>query len=249
MALPVIQAISAGIGAVNAVNTVSSWMRGSGGTGTAAVTPVPGAATAAAGGEASAADQGDRFLKLLVAQMRNQDPLNPLDNAQVTTQMAQISTVTGIEKLDASIGGLRQSLLAAQSLQSAGVIGRQVLASGAAISLGATGGSAAVELPAAADRVQVSIATPAGAVIRRVELGALPAGISTFEWDGMTDAGGRAAPGRYVIQAIASEGNRPVAVTPLSAGRVGGVSLDNGTFRLNLDGGGDLDVSDVRRIL
>jgi flagellar basal-body rod modification protein FlgD len=243
MALPVIHAISAGIGAVNAVNTVSSWVRGNGATQAAA------APAAAAGSPAGAADQGDRFLKLLVAQMRNQDPLNPLDNAQVTTQMAQISTVTGIEKLDASIGGLRQSLLAAQSLQSAAVIGRQVLAAGATLNLGASGAGAALELPAAADRVQVSIATPAGAVLRRLELGALPGGISTFQWDGITDAGGRAPPGVYVFQVTASDGNRAVAATPLAAGRVGGVSLGTGTVQLNLDGGGDLDVADVRRIL
>lgn len=245
MALPVIQAISAGIGAVNAVNTVSSWVRGNGAAQAAAA---PAGATAAPS-QASAADQGDRFLKLLVAQMRNQDPLNPLDNAQVTTQMAQISTVTGIEKLDGSIGGLRQSLVAAQSLQSAGVIGRQVLATGATLSLGASGGSAALDLPAAAGRVQVSIATPAGAVLRRLELGALPGGISTFQWDGMTDAGGRAAPGSYVFQVTASDGNRMVAATPLSAGRVSGVSLSNGTVQLNLENGGDLNVADVRRIL
>jgi|LNFM01.1.fsa_nt_gb flagellar basal-body rod modification protein FlgD len=247
MALPVIQAISAGIGAVNAVNTVSSWVRG--GNGATQVAAAPAGAAASAGNQATAADQGDRFLKLLVAQMRNQDPLNPLDNAQVTTQMAQISTVTGIEKLDGSIGGLRQSLLAAQSLQSAGVIGRQVLAAGATLSLGASGGSAALELPAAADRVQVSIATPAGAVLRRLELGALPGGISTFQWDGMTDAGGRAPSGSYVFQVTASDGNRAVAAMPLSAGRVGGVSLSNGAVQLNLDGGGDLNVADVRRIL
>ena len=243
MALPVIQAISAGIGAVNAVNTVSSWMRGS------PAAPAAPAGAAASGNQAGAADQSDRFLKLLVAQMRNQDPLNPLDNAQVTTQMAQISTVTGIEKLDAGIDGLRQSLLAAQSLQSAGVIGRQVLAAGTTISLGTSGGSAALELAAAAGRVQVSIATPAGAVLRRLELGALPAGISTFQWDGMTDAGGRAPAGRYVFQVTASDGNRALAATPLSAGRVGGVSLGNGALQLNLDGGGDLNVADVRRIL
>ncbi len=171
MALPLVQAISAGIGAVNAAGTVSSWLRG----GTSATQN----STAASGsnGQLNAADQSDRFLKLLVAQMRNQDPLNPLDNAQVTTQMAQISTVTGIEKLDGSIGGLRESLLAAQSLQSAAVIGRQVLASGATLNLGASGASGALELTTAADRVQVTIATSAGAVLRRLELGAQPGGV------------------------------------------------------------------------
>lgn len=245
MPLPLMQAISTGIGAFNAANTVSSWLRG----GTSATEGSTAAAAAPGNSQLSATDQSDRFLKLLVAQMRNQDPLNPLDNAQVTTQMAQISTVTGIEKLDGSISGLRQSLLAAQSLQSAAVIGRQVLASGATLNLTASGASGALELTTAADRVQLTISNTAGAVLRRVELGALPAGVSTFQWDGMTDAGGRAPAGNYTFQVTAADGNRAVAATPLSSGRVSGVSLSNGAVQLNLDGGSELDVADVRRIL
>ena len=56
---------------------------------------------AARGGEQNISS--DRFLKLLVTQMQNQDPLNPMDNAQVTTQLAQISTVSGVDKLNTSI--------------------------------------------------------------------------------------------------------------------------------------------------
>ena len=129
MALPILAAIGTGL---SAINTVSSLFGSSSTTNAATAGSNSSAGTAT---QLTAAEQGDRFLKLLVTQMRNQDPLNPLDNAQVTTQMAQISTVTGVDKLNAGIEKLSQSLLSAQSLQSAGVIGHQVLAAGSTLSL------------------------------------------------------------------------------------------------------------------
>ena len=77
------------------------------------------AATAASATSTANADAADRFLKLLVAQMQNQDPLNPMDNAQVTSQMAQINTVTGIEKLNTTVSGLNGQLVQLQALQGA----------------------------------------------------------------------------------------------------------------------------------
>jgi len=237
MALPVLQAISAGIGAFNALNSVFG-----GDSGKTAIAP-------AASGQPSAASQEDRFLKLLVTQMRNQDPLNPLDNAQVTSQMAQISTVSGIDRLNGGMEKLSQSMLSSQSLQSASMIGRQVLASGSTLNLGATGATGAYDLAGDADRVQLTIATPAGVVVRKVELGGRAAGTAGFQWDGMTDAGGRAPQGNYVFQVTASRGGQGIAAVPLMAGRVDGISLSGGSVRLNLEGGDELAVSDVRRIL
>ena len=246
MALPLLQAIGTGLSALSAVNTVSSLLNGD---------AKSASATGAAGSAASsstapkAAEQEDRFLRLLVTQMRNQDPLNPLDNAQVTTQMAQISTVSGVDRLNANIDKLSQSMLSTQSLQSAAVIGRQVLAAGSVLTLGATGADGALEIGQQADRVQVTIATPAGAVVRRLELGGQNAGTFGFHWDGMTDGGGLAPQGNYVFQVAAVSGNRSVPVTPLSAGRVAGITFSDGNLMLNLDGGSNLPVADIRRIL
>src|SRR5512147_131653 len=77
-----------------------------------------------------AAGGADRFLKLLVAQMQNQDPLNPMDNAQVTSQMAQINTVTGIEKLNTTVQGLNSQFVQMQALQGASLVGRDVIVPG-----------------------------------------------------------------------------------------------------------------------
>ena len=246
MALPLLQAIGTGLSALNAVNTVSSWLNSDSST-----TAAKGATGAAVSSSArpNSAEQEDRFLRLLVTQMRNQDPLNPLDNAQVTTQMAQISTVSGVDKLNANINKLSQSMLSTQSLQSAAVIGRQVLAAGSTLSLGATGADGALEIGQQADRVQVTIATPAGAVLRRLELGGQNAGTFGFHWDGMTDGGGLAPQGNYVFQVAAVSGKQSVPVTSLSAGRVAGITFSDGNLMLNLESGVNLPVADVQRIL
>lgn len=243
MALPILAAIGTGLSAINTVSSLFGGSNSSSGTNAATASGSAGTAT-----QLTAAEQGDRFLKLLVTQMRNQDPLNPLDNAQVTTQMAQISTVTGVDKLNTGIEKLSQSLLSAQSLQSAGVIGHQVLAAGSTLSLSATGANGALELAQSADRVQVTIATPAGAVLRRLELGAQPGGVVNFQWDGLTDAGGRATPGSYIFQVTAVSGNQSIAATPLVAGKVTGVSLNNSNLQLSIEGVGDLPAANVLRI-
>ena len=79
----------------------------------------------------------DRFLKLLVAQMQNQDPLNPMDNAQVTSQMAQINTVTGIEKLNTTVQGLSTQFMQLQAMQGASLVGRDVIVAGNKLSIDA----------------------------------------------------------------------------------------------------------------
>ena len=86
--------------------------------------------TAALGGAVSAADTEQRFLKLLVTQLNNQDPLNPMDNAELTSQLAQMSTVSGIEKLNATVSSLAAQSGASQVLQSASLIGYNVLSPG-----------------------------------------------------------------------------------------------------------------------
>ena len=118
----------------------------------------------------------DRFMTLLVTQMKNQDPLNPLDNAQVTSQLAQLSTVTGIDKLNNTMQAMMASTQAAQSLQAASMIGHGVLVPGTSLSL--SGGKAVfgAELSGAADAVQVTIADGAGNPVRVLDLGARPEG-------------------------------------------------------------------------
>jgi flagellar basal-body rod modification protein FlgD len=181
--------------------------------------------------------------------MKNQDPLNPLDNAQVTTQLAQINTVTGIEKLNTTVQALSTSMLANQSVQGAAMIGRQVYAVGSTLTLADGKATGALNLTQPADRVYVSIADAAGTVIRRIELGSAGTGISGFQWDGKTDAGTTAAAGQYTFQVVAASGNKSIPAEPIALGKVDGVSLGTSGMKLNLQGGGSIGMTDVKQIL
>ena len=180
-------------------------------------------AAAANGGKSSIAtsneESGDRFLKLLVTQLKNQDPMNPMDNAQLTSQMAQINTVAGIEKLNNSVGAMTDKLsaqlagldlsggldklqstlqkmsgqsLQSQALQGAGMVGRQVWTAGNALAVEGGKGAGAFELAGPADAVNVEVLSPSGHVVGQIDLGAQASGRSSFQWtvpEGMDPSG------------------------------------------------------------
>ena len=196
----------------------------------------------------TAQESEDRFLKLLVAQMKNQDPLNPLDNAQVTSQMAQLSTVSGIEKLNASLQTMSNSFAASQSLQAAGMIGRSVLAPGSGLLLQNGAAAGGFELSQSVDRAVVTIKGAAGNVLASVNIGAQQAGNVMFQWDGVTDSGASAADGAYTFEVSATQGGQKVAATSLALGKVGSVSLGASGVMLNTDVLGSLDVTKVKQI-
>ena len=207
------------------------------------------AALAATAAPASGTDAQDRFLKLLVTQLQNQDPLNPMDNAQITSQMAQISTVSGIDKLNATLQSMATSFGANQSLQAAGMIGRQVLAPGSTLQLQNGAAAGGVELPQAADSVVVSILDGSGQLVHKVDLGAQPAGVLGFQWDGVVDSGASAAAGKYTFTVQAVQGGNKVDATVLELGLVGGVTQGKTGTLLNLNGLGTVALSDVRQVL
>ena len=192
----------------------------------------------------------DRFMTLLVTQMKNQDPLNPLDNAQVTSQLAQLSTVTGIDKLNNTMQAMMAATQAAQSLQAASMIGHGVLVPGTSVAL--SGGKAVfgTELSAPADAVQVTIADGAGNPVRVLDLGARAEGSVALTWDGKTASGASAPDGHYQVQVSATRGGQKVTANALAFGEVISVSTGSGGAKLNLTGHtGPVSMNDVRQIL
>ena len=198
----------------------------------------------------SSAASEKRFLKLLVTQLNNQDPLNPLDNAQLTSQLAQMSTVSGIEKLNSAFQSLLAQSGSSQVLQSASMIGRTVLVPGSEMSL-EKGASVpfAVETPAGADSVKVTVTNAAGDPVRSFDLGALPQGVKTLSWDGLTDTGGALADGAYTVNVVALSGGNKVAATALTYADVASVSQANGAVSLDLGASRKASLADVRLIL
>jgi flagellar basal-body rod modification protein FlgD len=217
-------------------------------------TAAAGLATPAQSAKPDTAVDADRFLKLLVAQMRNQDPLNPLDNAQVTSQMAQISTVEGIAKLNATLATLRSGFEATQGLQAASMVGRHVLAEGSTLALARDAASGAgvarggYLLESAADGLTLTVKSAAGVVVHRAELGAQAAGLHVFEWDGLADDGTPAAEGNYSFEVSARAGNEALAAQPLALGRVDGVTPGADGFTLTLGGIGERPLAAIKHI-
>jgi flagellar basal-body rod modification protein FlgD len=222
---------------------------------TAPSTTTPG--TAEPVGSLKADEQSDRFLKLLVAQMRNQDPLNPLDNAAVTSQMAQISTVEGIAKLNTSLEKYLNRGSALGSLEGASLIGHRVLVKGDGLSLGAlpvSGGERAAaqggfELMQAAALTRVEILDSTGAVLGSQTMGALEAGVHTFAWDGLAADGTAAPAGKYQFRVSAGTASEQKPVTALQAQLVSAVISGQDGTRLEIGGRGQFSLSDVRAIL
>ncbi len=208
------------------------------------------ATSALAAAAGSNADSEQRFLKLLVTQLNNQDPLNPLDNAQLTSQLAQMSTVSGIEKLNSAFQSLLAQSGSGQVLQAASLIGHPVLVPGQDLTL--TPGATvpfAIDMGAAADSVKVAIVNAAGQTVRSYDLGALPPGVKALSWDGKADNGTALAAGSYTVHLLATGAGASVPATALSYANVVSVAQGSNGVALDLTNGRKVGFSDVRQIL
>jgi len=191
----------------------------------------------------------DRFLKLLVTQIRNQDPLNPMDQAEMTSQLAQLNMASGIEKLNASISALVGSYDESQTMQAAAMIGKHVLVDGKTMGLTAAGGVAGYELAAPADKLKITIKDGNGLVMRMLELTDVKAGAGNFFWDGKTDAGNPAVTGNYSFELEATAGEKAVGSTALTIGTVNAVNRNSKGFELDLGALGAFQFSDIKQII
>ena len=188
------------------------------------------------------AGAADRFLKLLVAQMQNQDPLNPMDNAQVTSQMAQINTVTGIEKLNTTVQGLNSQFVQMQALQGASLVGRDVIVPGNLMDIADGVGQGGFELTSAADAVKVEILSASGQVVETMQLGAQSAGMHSFDWVAGTatnDSGLR-------FRVTSTLGGSTTSATALMRDTVDAVTTSGTGFSLELARSGSVGYADVK---
>jgi flagellar basal-body rod modification protein FlgD len=195
---------------------------------------------------AAATDPGsqDRFLKLLVTQLQNQDPLSPMDNAQLTSQIAQINTVTGIATLNTSVQGLSSQFLQMQTLQGASLVGKSVIVPGSKIDIASGVGQGGFELATPADAVKVEVLSPAGQVIDTLNMGAQSAGAHGFDWA----SGNYDNTSNLSFRVTASSGATPLAATALMRDTVNAVSASGTSLQLELARNGTVDYSTVKAI-
>ena len=197
----------------------------------------------------TAEDAQNRFLKLLVTQLKNQDPLNPLDNAQMTSQLAQMSTVSGIEKLNSTLSGLVDSLGNSQTMQASAMIGKKVLVPGNKMLLAGGMAIGGISLASPADEVTVSVLDVNGKVVQSQKLGPQAAGVLDFGCDGKTESGATAPDGNYTFKVDAVRNGAGVKVEALNIGTVSAVVRTSSGFQLDLGPLGSVDFSKVQEIL
>ena len=192
---------------------------------------------------ASSTVSADTFLKLLVAQMQNQDPLNPMDNAQVTSQMAQINTVTGINTLNTTVQTLSSQFTQMQALQGASLVGKSVVVPGNMMTIDPTSqtGEGGFSIATPADAVKVEILAPSGAVVQTINLGAQAAGMHSFDWP----AGTATNDSGLTFRVTATTGGVTIPSTSLMSDVVDAVSTSGNTFNLELQRAGSVPYSTV----
>ncbi|PCI66159.1 MAG: flagellar hook capping protein [Piscirickettsiaceae bacterium] len=194
--------------------------------------------------------QGD-FLKLMVVQLENQDPLDPQDSGEFLGQLAQFSTVTGIETLNTSFSDFASSIANDQALQAANIVGRKVtvpLQAGILTDGGTIEGE--LSLPASSPDVSIKITDQSGQLIKSINLGSQAAGPVPFVWDGLKQDGSAAPAGVYSVDAEARIDGQNFDLDTQLVADVESVTLGGvgGGLKLNLVGLGSVDFSNVTRI-
>jgi flagellar basal-body rod modification protein FlgD len=191
----------------------------------------------------------EAFLQLLVAQMKNQDPTKPADSTEYLSQLAQFSTVTGVQSMQESISTLSDALRGSQVLGGTTLVGHDVVIAADSATLGATGdvrGSAT--LPTGASEAMLVVTDDSGQLVRQVPIDLKGGG--EFTWDGLDGLGERAPAGTYKIQAIANVGGYAEQMETRMVSRVGSVSIDPNTYSLTLNTDiGPIALAAVRQVM
>lgn len=192
-------------------------------------------------------EQQDRFLKLLVAQLNNQDPMNPMDNAEMTTQIAQINTVTGIQQLNATMKSMSDQFTSLQVMQGGTMVGRTVMTEGDTLAVDTTAKTAAgaFDLDGTAANVTVQVYSSTGNMIGTVPMGSLESGRYSFAWDASSYTG----TGDLSFKVVASNGASTVNTTALMSDKVVSVGAENGSLKVSLQKGGTVDYSAIKAVL
>ncbi|MEM7764361.1 MAG: flagellar hook assembly protein FlgD [Pseudomonadota bacterium] len=192
------------------------------------------------------------FLELMLAQFENQDPFEPMENGEFLSQLAQFSTATGIEELQAAFADFSTTLTSDQALQAAGLVGNEVLVGSELVRQNGEASpiAGAVDLSRASGDVTVDVLDSAGQLVRRIELGTQAVGQADFRWDGRLENGDPAVAGVYQLSARVSRGGDVESVPTLIRARVDSVSLGAGAsgVTINSDALGAFPFNSIRQI-
>ena len=189
------------------------------------------------------------FLKLMTAQMKNQDPTNPTDNTQMIAQMAQFSSVAGIAEMNTTLKAMAVKLNGTSAADALAYVGKTVLAPGTTAYPRTSGGFAgSVEIGGGATSIDISIADASGNVVHQGELGAHEAGTVAYDWDGKDAAGNAIGGAPFTVTVTASNAGTAVEAQNLVWAPVESVALSGGDAVLNVPGLGPVKIPAVRQV-
>ena len=193
----------------------------------------------------------DAFLRLMITQMNNQNPLEPQKNSEFVAQLAQFSSVESLQNLNSSVNGLVSDFQSSRALQASSLVGRAVTIPAESGYLGEGGvlvGS--MELPASTGSLTMNVYNETGQLVWQRELGPQEEGDLSFAWDGELDDGTTLPPGEYRFEALANINGETEQLQTYLAANVNSVTLGpNNTLTLNVAGVGPVSLSEVREIL
>ncbi len=192
----------------------------------------------------------NEFMELMLAQLKNQNPLEPQDNGEFISQLAQFSSLEEMQKLSGSVDDVVGQFRSTQALQASAMVGKSVLAPSQIGLLGADGVvDGTIEVPASTGGLRLSVQNQQGELVRQIDLGASPAGVKSFSWDGQDGNGNPLPPGPYRIVAEASYPEGQQQLSTMVSANVDSVSLgQGGSVTLNLAGMGSIALSEVKQI-
>lgn len=192
----------------------------------------------------------DAFMQLLITQMNNQSPLDPQDNTQFISQLAQFSSLEGIQQLNNTVSATASQFRSAQALQASSMVGRSVFVPANSGTLQSNGSiSGFVELDGYTNNLRISVYNGAGELVRQIDMGSQNSGEVEFKWDGKNDKGEQLPAGSYTLRAEASNGGVSEQLQTYISCNVNSVSIaKNGALTLNLAGHGPVAIEDVRQI-
>ena len=198
-------------------------------------------------------DQLDQnaFLKLMIAQLKNQDPTKPQDPSEFMSQLAQFSQVTSTQNMEKSIGSLTDSIRSTQVLNGTSLVGHDILSVADTDTIAAGGTvTGAIDAPKGTTSVKVVVKDAAGAQVRTFDLKEVKQGINNFTWDGTTNTGAAAPAGTYTFSTVATVNGETGALDPMLVSKVSSVTIDPTSAQLTLNTtAGSVALADVRRVL
>lgn len=198
----------------------------------------------------SAKDLSQNFLKMLTVQLQNQDPLNPMDNAAMTAQLAALNQVDGINKLNTSVSALVAQMQSANFMNLSSSVGKTALAAGSQAYFSGKAISMAAKLDTSVTSLKAVIRGTNGQIVNQYDFGATAAGLTDFIWDGRDDAGNAVPQGMYTVELTATDAQGKTSYPSSYVGAtVASIGQEGSDLKVGLSDGRNILTTDILKWL